>query len=406
MPPGAYQAEPPEVTSAGFWLGPSAASFFASAAQLEALAGAIIGMLGGHAAVEAAMSISWPSVTGEIARVAHVPHLAWLGTVATMLNHAAASIMATGESFETLRAATPNPGEVVGNQSEHGALVGANFMGMLTPLIIANRGRYTEMWMRGSANKSAYEAASMAGVQAIPPLPPPPPSTVGAAGGGSQPGEGLAQAADPSQMMNTATGLFPQLLSMPTQALSSLSGGGPLKSFTEIPQQALGQLSSLASSVDLAPQDLGGEFAVSDADWVTQTPQAGGAVAASLGGTGGGGGMGAVSAASALRSPGSWASSVSAANPVSADTGSRIEQARVGTTMPASMGGGGMMGPMAHGAAAAAGGANQHDSEKKQVDGATVMAAAANLYNGTDTMPVITGGGGLLTATTGGKGVP
>lgn len=403
MPPGAYQAEPPELTSAGFWLGPSAASFFASAAQLQALAGAVIGMLGGHAAVESAMSINWPSVTGEVARVAHVPHLAWLATVATMLNHAGASIMATGEAFETLRAATPNPGEVVGNQTEHGALVGANFLGMLTPLIIANRGQYTEMWMRGSANKSAYEAASMAGVQAIPPLPPPPPSTVGAAGGGSQPGEGLAQAADPSQMMNTATGLFPQLLSMPMQALS---GGGPLKSLTEIPQQALGQISSLASSVDLAPEDSGGEFAGGDADWVTQTPQAGGAVAASLGGAGGGGGMGgAVSAASALRSPGSWASSVSAASPVSADTGSRIEQARVGTTMPASMGGGGMMGPMAHGAAAA-GGAGQHDSEKKQVDGATVMAAASNLYSGTDTMPVITGGGGLLTANTGGKGVP
>ena len=56
-----------------------------------------------------------------------------------------------------------------------------------------------------------------------------------------------------------------------------------------------------------------------------------------------------MSAASALRSPGSWASSVSAATPVSADTGSRIEQVRSGTTMPASMGGGGMMGPMAHG---------------------------------------------------------
>ncbi|CAN3132567.1 PPE family protein (plasmid) [Mycobacterium sp. smrl_JER01] len=403
MPPGAYQAEPPETTSAGFWLGPSAASFFASAAQLEALAGAIIGMLGGHAAVEAAMSVSWPSATGEIARLAHVPHLVWLGTVATMLNHASASIMATGDAFETLRAATPNPGEVVGNQSEHMALVGANFLGMLTPLIVANRGQYTEMWMRGSANKSAYEAASLAGVQAIPPIPPPPPSTVGAAGGGSQPG---AQSADPSQMMETATGLFPQLLSMPTQALSAFSGGGPLKSITELPQQAFGQLSSLASSLNVSPDDLGADFSAGDADWVTQTPQAGGAVAASLGGAGGGGGMGgAMSAASALRSPGSWASSVSAATPVSADSGSRIEQVRSGTTMPASMGGGGMMGPMAHGAAAA-GAANQQDSEKKQVDGATVMAAASNLYTGTDSIPVITGGGGLLTASAGGKGVP
>lgn len=405
MPPGAYQAEPPEMTSAGFWLGPSAASFFASAAQLEALAAAIIGMLGGHAAVEAAMAVSWPSLTGEIARIAHVPHLVWLGTVAGMLSHAAASVMATGESFEALRAATPNPGEVAGNQAAHAAMVPANFMGMLTGLIIANREQYTEMWVRGASNKSAYEAASMAGVQAIPPLPPPPPSTASAVGGGSQPGE-MAQAADPSQMMQTATGLLPQLASMPMQAMGSLGGGGPFKSLTELPQQALGQLSSLASSAELAPEDVGGESAAGEADWVTQTPQAGGAVAASLGGGGMGGGMGAVSAASALRSPGSWASSVSAAAPTGADTGSRIEAARMGSTMPATMGGGGMMAPMAHGAAAAAGGAHQQDAEKKHVDGATVMAAAANLYDGTDAMPVITGGGGLVTADPGARGVP
>lgn len=34
------------------------------------------------------------------------------------------------------------------------------------------------------------------------------------------------------------------------------------------------------------------------------------------------------------------------------------------------------------------------------------MAAASNLYTGTDSIPVITGGGGLLTASAGGKGVP
>jgi hypothetical protein len=61
---------------------------FASAAQLEALAGMIIGMLGGHSAVEAALSASWPAPTGASAVAANVPHMLWLGTVATMLQTA------------------------------------------------------------------------------------------------------------------------------------------------------------------------------------------------------------------------------------------------------------------------------------------------------------------------------
>ena len=161
MPPGAYQAEPPEATSAQFWLGPGAGSFFASAANLKALAAAIIGMLGGHMSTEAAMAASWPSLSGEIARLAHTPHLAWLGTAGAMVAEAGMAIDATAASFETSKFATPHPGEVAANQSEHVALNNANFLGFLTPLIIANRVDYGRMWMQGVTNKYAYEAGSV-----------------------------------------------------------------------------------------------------------------------------------------------------------------------------------------------------------------------------------------------------
>ena len=83
MPPGAYQAEPPEATSAQFWLGPGAGSFFASAANLKALAAAIIGMLGGHMSTEAAMAAGPTTATapsaaadtnGERAVMSHMPN--------------------------------------------------------------------------------------------------------------------------------------------------------------------------------------------------------------------------------------------------------------------------------------------------------------------------------------------
>ncbi|MCH9736859.1 MAG: PPE family protein [Actinomycetia bacterium] len=407
MPPGAYQAEPPEVTSAGFWLGPGAGTFFASATQLQTLVAQIVAMLGGHMAVEGAMGVSWPSISGELARLAHTPHMTWLATLATMVGEASIAIEATGAAFETAKAATPTPAEVGLNQSEHVALNLANFMGFLTPLITANRADYGRMWVQGVTNKYGYAAASAAGVQAIPPVPPPPPSTVGAPGGGmplgqSDPTEALA-AGNPMDMMGS---ILPMIGQLPS---SLMQGGGPLKSIGELPQQVFGQLSSLASSVDLAG---GSELMGADlgaGNWVTAPPVGGGPVSASLGAGGGGlgAGGGTMSAASALRSPGSWSSAVNAAGPMSAEGGSRIETARAAaTTVPAGGGGGGMMAPMGHGAAGAGGQNNEGDKKQQGVEPGQVLTEAASLFREPDGVPVITGGGGVHTSHPAGKEAP
>lgn len=411
MPPGAYQAEPPEATSAQFWFGPGAGSFFASAANLKALAAAIIGMLGGHMSTEAAMAASWPSLSGEIARLAHTPHLAWLATAGAMVAEAGMAIDATAASFETSKFATPHPGEVAANQSEHVALNNANFLGFLTPLIIANRVDYGRMWMQGVTNKYAYEAGSVP-LQTVPPVPPPPSSTTGGAGSGT-PGVGQAsgEAGAPlDSFFQQMTGMLPAIGQMPMSAVQSLSGGGPLKTLTEVPSQLLSQMGSLASAANLSPE--AGLDGVAASDWVTSTPLAGGAVNASLAGGGGGGGgfggAGTMSAASALRSPGSWASAVSAAAPVTGESTSRFNEVRAqATTAPASAGGGmgGAMAPLAHGAAAGA--QNNNDEKKAQTEPGQVLVSAADLFRSSDTMPVITGGGGLTRASEpGGKEAP
>jgi len=410
MPPGVYQAEPPEATSAQFWLGPGAGSFFASAANLKALAAAIIGMLGGHISTEAAMAASWPSLSGEIARLAHTPHLGWLASAGAMVAEAGMAIDATAASFETSKFATPHPGEVAANQSEHVALNNANFLGFLTPLIIANRVDYGRMWMQGVSNKYAYEAGSVP-LQTVPPLPPAPPSTTGGAGAGTP---GLDQAsAEASAPMDSffqqMTGMLPTIGQMPMSLFQSVGSGGPLKGLTELPQQFLGQMGSLASAANLSPE--AGLDGAAASDWVTATPLAGGAVNASLAGGGGGGfgGAGTVSAASAaLRSPGSWASAVSAA-PATGESTSRFSEVRPqATTVPASAGGGmgGAMAPLAHGAAAA-GAQNNNDEKKEQIEPGQVLVSAADLFRSADAMPVITGGGGLTRASEpGDKGAP
>lgn len=396
MPPGAYQALPPEATSAEFWLGPGAGSFFASAANLKALAGAIIGMLGGHISTEAAMTASWPSLSGEIARLAHTPHLAWLATAGAMIAEAGVAIDATAASFETSKFSTPHPTEVATNQSEHVALNSANFLGLLTPMIIANRMDYSRMWIQGVSNKYAYEAGSVP-LQTVPPLPPPPPSTTGGSGDPGLSKAAVEGAAPMDSFFQQLTGMLPTIGQLPMSAVQSLSSGGPLKSLTEVPQQLLGQMGSLASAANLGPE-MWSEAVGGAGDWVTATPLAGGAVNASLagGGAGGLGGAGTMSAASALRSPGSWASAVSAAAPTMSDAPSRFNEVRTqATTVPASAGGGmgGAMAPLAHGAAAAQN--NNNDEKKAATEPGQVLVSAAEMFRSPDAMPVITGGGGM-----------
>ncbi len=398
-------AEPPEVTSSEFWGGPGAGTFFASAAQLEALSGMIIGMLGGHSAVEAALTASWPAPTGVSAVAANVPHMLWLGTVATMLQTAAAQIAATGEQFETAKMATPTPAEVAYNQSEHVALNAANFLGILTPYIMANRAQYGSYWVRGVSNKTAYEAASAAGVQAIPPVPPPPPTAAPLTGGG---GSGITDTAASPESLLTGQGspmqmmmsLLPMAAQMPSQLSSGLTSGGPLGALGGLPQQALQQVTSLAGQFGSASPEVGAgaASALGGADWVAATPGAGGPVTATLTGAGGGGvggaGVGAMSPASALRSPGSWSSTVNAAAP-SATTEpastSRIAEARTGGTVASGMGSpGAVMSP-----ATAQGAAGSNDDKRNTAgSGAAVLSAAADAFRGPAGVPTISGGGG------------
>ncbi|MEX3741249.1 PPE family protein [Mycolicibacterium porcinum] len=399
---GAWGALPPEENSAGFWLGPGASSMMAAAGELEALAGAIIGMLGGHEAVALALGTSWPAPTGELAVLANVPHLLWQARAAGMITTAAGLITATAEAFETLKAATPTPMEIGENQIEHVALNNANFLGLLTSFIIANRARYGQMWVTSASNKYAYAAASEAGVQAIPPLDPPTPSAMPMGGDpgtpflGSKPEQALTSAgAAPQDAMSTFMPMLSQLGQVSGQAGQLTSGANPLSNVGQL-QQGLQPVMSLASQIgQMTPPGADAMGAVGAGSWLSGAPGGGGPVAANLvsggGGGGFGGGTGAVS--TALRGPVSWASpTVNASSPAGADVAvSRLAEARGASPMGGGMGApGAMMGPMAHAA-----GDDKREGAAKP-DGAKVLSSAASLYRSPTGLPVITGGSGAV----------
>ena len=109
---GEWAGFPPERNSAGFWFGPGAGTFFSSAATLEALAGLLMSILGGHEAAAGAQGAAWMSPAGAVSLAANIPYQAWIAEAAAQLSAAGAQIQATGEGFEALKAGTDTRGRL------------------------------------------------------------------------------------------------------------------------------------------------------------------------------------------------------------------------------------------------------------------------------------------------------
>lgn len=394
--PGAWGAAPPEVNSAGFWLGPGAETFVAAAENLLAVASGLIANLGGQQAINAALAMSWPDPTGELAVLSKVPLMLWQAMAAGHMQASAATINAVALAFEALKAATPTPLEIGENQIEHGVLQANNFFGLLTPAIGVNRANYGRMWVTAASNKYEYAAASMP-IQAIPPMPPPPPATASVGATPSVP----APPGDKAQELATGGGeQAMQAFMGPLSQVGSMAGqlgqGGPLGGLAQLPQQGMQPLMQLlqaggAGNMNPAVDALS---SATTTDWLSATPAAGGPVAANLVGGAGGGGGGAVGGLGALRGPSGFAAAptinAAATNPEAGV--SRVNEARMASGAPVSssgMGGSGaMMGPMAH-----AGGEQGKEESKRK---STPLASLAALYRAPTAVPVITGSGGAV----------
>lgn len=398
MPGVDYGARTPDMNSVSMWCGPGAGSFIAAAGVLTGVAGSLSGLLAAHGGVAAQTGVSWMGVTGTTAVAAQTPYMGWLGSTIALLGTSAAQIEATAAAFETARAATPSPGEVAENQSEHVALNAANFMGFLTPAIVANRTRYFgDLWIRGAGGPYAYTAASATGVGALPPIEPPPPV---AAPASVSPGLGSGMGADKSIQaaiagadgagMDKMMPILQNIMGAPQQ-LQGLTSGGPLKSITELPQKGMEQLMSMFGQFSGGNMPgMGG--ADGAGNWITAPPASGGPVAASTGGApmGGGLGGGLSSAMSPLRAPGAWSSTMnaSAGGLGESAVASRFAEARANLQPVSSAGGMGGTGAMGMAPAAAGHGKDSERAKSNSLDDAAI------LYRELEGIPVVSGAAG------------
>lgn len=394
--PGDWGARPPDVNSVSMWCGAGAETFFAAAGVVHAVAGMAAALSAGHGAVGAGLGAAWMGTTGATAVAANTPYQAWLAKTQAELHMAAGQIEATGAAFETSRGATPTPGEVAGNQSEHVALNAANFLGMLTPLIVENRGQYFgNMWPRAAGSIYSYQAASAAGVQAIPPLDPPPPAGApvsanpGIASGlaADKPISAAAGATDPFSQFGPVLQMMGQL---PQQGQGLVKVPQEmLQGATKLPQEALKPFMDMFNQFGNMPGGIEGLGNGADAsNWLTSPPNAGGPVAANVGTGGGGGGFGGSgmsAASSAMRSPTGWSPTAGASAAGEGTQVSRFAEARASQLPASGAGGGGMMGPAAAG----------HGRDSERPKGGSLSEAAV-LYREPEGIPVVSGVGGAV----------
>jgi PPE-repeat protein len=396
---------PGETISHQLWTGPGAGSFYSTATTLDGVVSQIVSILGGHQATAGALSTAWTSPTGELAVSANSPYEAWLGEAAGHITAAATQIHAAGAAFDAARGMTRTPGEfwALDFQCWQWMLLNPLLLGMLTPLILANRAMWAAWTISAVTGMANYTSASEP-VQSLAPLAAPPVSgtavppnpSIAAGLAGQQPIGRAMQgvAATALQPLSATAPLLSQLWSQPSNALASsggqlaqapaamTSGLAGLPSMAQAPMTTLGSPTPGSGGLGSGGAEAGSFFGA--------TPGAGGTVAAALsGGSAGVGGV-ASTALAPMRGPVSWASTANAANPTPDADGvvvSRIAGARAASATPATsagMGAPGAMMPPTRQASASARERGLNDT----------LAAAAVLYRPPRAMPVVTGAAG------------
>ncbi|WP_082995856.1 PPE domain-containing protein [Mycobacterium alsense] len=192
-----FGALPPEVHSARMHSGSGAGSLLAAAEAWDRLA----------AAVSAAAAKYRELTTTRQAE----SHVAWLQATAALAAHTAHQARATAAAFESARAATVPPQEVVTNRAWRTSLAATNHLGQGAHAIAAAEADYDKMWARDAAAMYGYARAA-ATASALSPFT----SPAAAPGDGGDRGDG-------QEIVSTGSEL---ILMLPT-ALQALSSASP-----------------------------------------------------------------------------------------------------------------------------------------------------------------------------------
>jgi PPE-repeat protein len=124
------------------------------AAELQATA------LGYSSVLSEVTSQAWHGPASASMAAAAAPYVAWLSTAATQAEETAAQAEAAVAAYEAAFAATVPPPVIAANRAQLSVLIATNFFGQNTPAIAATEAQYSEMWAQDAAAMYGYAASS------------------------------------------------------------------------------------------------------------------------------------------------------------------------------------------------------------------------------------------------------
>jgi PPE-repeat protein len=219
------------LAAAGAWNG--------LAAELRATA------LGYSSVLSELTSQAWHGPASASMAAAVAPYVAWLSTSAAQAEESAAQAEAAVAAYEAAFAATVPPPVIAANRAQLMALIATNFFGQNTPAIAATEAQYAEMWAQDAAAMYGYAGASAVASQLTPfhaprqatdPAGPPAQSAAVSQAAATSAGTGQSTV---SQLMSavpgTLQGLATPAASTPQAAAPAATGGSALENLLNSP---------------------------------------------------------------------------------------------------------------------------------------------------------------------------
>jgi PPE-repeat protein len=169
--PPIWAAAPPEVHSALLTTGATAAGVAAAAVSWTHLSAEYIAAVAELEGIIATIQASYQGPSAEQFVAAHQPMLMWMADVAAKSAVAVVAHTDIVAAYEGAVVAMPTLGELFENHFVNGVLNATNFFGVNTIPIGLNEADYQRMWELAADVMGAWDGASTAAADSVPPTP-------------------------------------------------------------------------------------------------------------------------------------------------------------------------------------------------------------------------------------------
>jgi PPE-repeat protein len=160
---------PPEINSARMYSGAGSGPMLAAASAWHGLAAELQATALGYGSVLSELTgQAWYGPASASMAAAAAPYVAWMSATAAQAEETAAQAEAAVAAYEAAFAATVPPPVIAANRAQLMVLIATNFFGQNTPAIAATEAQYMEMWAQDAAAMYGYAGSSAAASQLAP----------------------------------------------------------------------------------------------------------------------------------------------------------------------------------------------------------------------------------------------